>query len=564
MADSGPPHSPPGSPGGGGKSSQGLRGFRVNATMPEHVGTEISKRYIIPSREIAAGGYGKVFLAEDRRVPERKVAIKKVVVFDQQKKADFKREVDITKELDHPNICKLLETYEQGRFMFFVMEYCAGGEVFERIMDQGRISEQTSADIVRQVVAALVYAHSRGIAHRDMKPENICFCSENPDDNHVKVIDWGLGFFFGMARMSSAVGSLTYAAPEVLEARESSGYTSACDVWSVGVVTYVMLCGKPPFWGNYQEQLSRMKQESYPMSDASWQAVSRQGKDFIRSVLRAKPSQRPPITEVLNNPWLRMKASVTSPLVSEQILRNMKQFSAASHFYSICVSSVARQLDHSNLRDVHKVFSDLDANGDGVLDVHEVRTGFKKIFGEKSEQLQGIEEMFASLDLDGSGTIDYTEFCAAGIGEHLSQQENVLWAAFKSFDVGNDDGLISKDEIKEVLRRGDVNQVWSPEVCESVLEEVFKKFDTDGDGTINFDEWLRLMRESAGRHANDMEGDDETKQVATLKAGAIDGRRGPGHFDRTYKVLAEMDKKPSKKSWRLCGCIGRMCSPRER
>merc|ERR1719414_1744466 len=107
--------------------------------------------------------------------------------------------------------------------------------------------------------------------------------------------------------------------------------------------------------------------------------------------------------------------------ICQQVLLNMKQFSRTSHFFSLCVASVARQLDHRSLRDVHKVFKELDVNGDGVLELHEVMAGFEKMFGENSEQVRDVEAMFSRLDLDGSGRIDYTEFCAAGIGERSTE-----------------------------------------------------------------------------------------------------------------------------------------------
>ncbi|CAK0894669.1 unnamed protein product, partial [Prorocentrum cordatum] len=251
------------------------RSLNLRALMPERVNAEISKRYDIHPNEVGAGGYGKVYVASDRFTPARKVAIKKVLVFDEEKRIAFKKESSIMKTLDHPHICKLLETYDQGRHMFFVMEYCEGGEVFDRIMDNGLISESSTAGIARQCAGALKYAHSHGIAHRDMKPENICFVSSDLSNDDIKVIDWGLGFYFGETqRMSSAVGSLTYAAPEVLESSTGSGYDATCDVWSLGVLIYVMLCGKPPFWGNYQAQLKRMKAETFPMSDSTWQSIS--------------------------------------------------------------------------------------------------------------------------------------------------------------------------------------------------------------------------------------------------------------------------------------------------
>lgn len=469
--------------------------YNLKAFMPERVNTEISKRYIIDQKEIGTGGYGKVYVAQDREMKDRMVAIKRVVVGDAQKKKIFAKEVTIMKELDHPNICKLLETYEQGRFMFFVMEWCEGGEVFDRIMEHGMIAEQTTADIVKQAASALKYAHDRGIAHRDMKPENICFCTQDMSNNHVKVIDWGLGFYFGEARMKSAVGSLTYAAPEVLEQRDAEGYNCACDSWSLGVVTYVMLCGKPPFWGSHTEQLKKMKKEQFPMTDSTWQAISKDAKTLIRALLRNNPKDRLPLTSVLQHPWLRHAAPKMDAAISRQVLFNMRQFSKASQFFSLCVASVARQLDHRNLTDVHKVFCEMDTNGDGVLELHEVKAGFEKIYGKNSEIVQDVEVMFARLDLDGSGTIDYTEFCAAGIGERLSTEENVLWAAFKSFDVEDDDGKITKDEIKQVLQRADVNKFWTDEVCDELATELISRFDRDGDGSLDFDEWTRLMKD---------------------------------------------------------------------
>jgi len=513
--------------------------FNLGAFMPERVNAEISKRYDIDAREIGSGGYGKVFVAKDREMKNRLVAIKKVIIYDEEKKKAFQKEVLIMKELDHPNICKLLETYEQGRFMFFVMEYCEGREVFDRIMDHGMIAEKTTADIVRQSASALNYAHKKGIAHRDMKPENICFCTQDPNDNHIKVIDWGLGFYFGQARMVSAVGSLTYAAPEVLEARDVEGYTSACDLWSIGVLAYVMLCGKPPFWGNYTDQLKKMKKETYPMSDSTWQAVSKDAKDLIRGLLKNNPKDRLPLDAVLKHPWLRNAAGSIDATIGRQVLSNMKQFSNTSQFFSLCVASVARQLDHRSLRDVHRVFCEMDANGDGVLELQEVKAGFEKIFGIGSEQVRDVEKMFERLDLDGSGTIDYTEFCAAGIGERLSTEEHVLWAAFKAFDIHDDDGRITRDEIKQVLERADVNKFWTTQICDDLSNELFARYDQNGDGSIDFEEFVKLMREIAGRHAQ-----ARPKAAPQERELLADLPTNPANFciKETYDILRELDR----------------------
>jgi calcium-dependent protein kinase len=374
-----------------------------------------------------------------------------------------------------------------------------------------------------------------------MKPENICFCSKDTSSNQIKVIDWGLGFYFGQARMSSQVGSLTYAAPEVLELRDVKGYTSACDLWSLGVLTYVMLCGKPPFWGNYSEQIKKMKMEKYPMADETWKRTSTEAKELIKGLLKNDPKRRLTLDQVLAHPWLRMAAVAQDPAITREVFANLKQFSNVSQFFSICVASVARQLDHRSLRNVHKVFCEMDANGDGVLELHEVRSAFEKTFGKDSEQVRDVEDMFRKLDLDGSGTLDYTEFCAAGIGERASTEESVLWAAFKAFDVHDDDGKVTIAEIQQVLQQADVNQVWTKQVCQEVAQQVVQFGDTDGDGSIDFNEWLRLMRNIAAKQQGPTEtqGTKEQRLLANLGENANQGLQG---LNRSYHVLREADR----------------------
>ncbi|CAE8687236.1 unnamed protein product, partial [Polarella glacialis] len=216
------------------------------------------------------------------------------------------------------------------------------------------------------------------------------------------------------------------------------------------------------------------------------------------------------------------------------VLRNLRQFSNANQFFSICVASVARQLDHRSLRDVHKVFSELDANGDGVLELSEVKEGFERIYGRESEQYQDVERMFSRLDLDGSGSIDYTEFCAAGIGERMCLEETTLWAAFKAFDVQDDDGRITKDEIKQVLASGDVKQLWTTEVCQEVTEEIFDLFDANGDGALDFTEFMGLMRECASRHKDPGSVDELEQELAVLKEENLD-------FKKAYGMLTRLD-----------------------
>jgi len=399
------------------------------------------------------------------------------------------------KQLDHPNICKLLATFEEGRNMYFIMELCEGGEVFDRILETGSISEGITANIMQQVAAALAYAHGRGIAHRDIKPENVVFCTKERGDNRIKLIDWGLACDIG--EMTKAVGSMTYAAPEVISSQDKKLYTEACDLWSMGVLAYVMLSGKPPFWGNREQHYKAARNERYPFKDSPWDRMNPDAKDLVKNLLKADPAQRLSITNVVQHAWLNQDFSKmeeqTCKVAQAEVLGNLKNFTSQSTFSRMCITAVARQLDHKHLKDIHQVFRAMDTDGNGVLSMEEISKGLKDMCGDTMSQAE-LEGFMTKLDMDGSHTIDYTEFCAAGLGAKTSFQEDVIWAAFKTFDLDNS-GFVSVDNLRQVLDSADVKDVWSADVCNEVGMEIVAKYDKDKDGKISFDDWRLLMAE---------------------------------------------------------------------
>mmetsp|Transcript_80919 Transcript_80919/g.148417 ORF Transcript_80919/g.148417 Transcript_80919/m.148417 type:complete len:329 (-) Transcript_80919:47-1033(-) len=271
----------------------------------EHVSLHPWQRYEEVG-ELGEGVNGKVKLAKDRECKGRMVAIKRVSCSGGSKAGSDEREISILRKLDHENICKLLDTYEHGHHRYFIMEYLEGGELFDHLLEAGKLDEDTAKEIFRQVASAVNYAHVNGIAHRDLKPENICFV--NKSRRSVKVIDWGHGAFVsGLKRTSTPkIGSVFYQAPEVQEATFGSAYTNACDLWSLGVLLYVVLSGTMTSWvgGTFWETLRAKKNEDFPMTSSAWSEISPDAKDLIKSLLKANPQERLSIQDVLLHPWL--------------------------------------------------------------------------------------------------------------------------------------------------------------------------------------------------------------------------------------------------------------------
>lgn len=218
-------------------------------------------------------------------------------------------EIDIMCELDHPNVVRLEEVYETPTRVCLVEELCSGGELFDRLEEQPlyRYSEEQCLKIVRQITTAVAYLHSKGIVHRDLKLENFLFES-TANDSQLKIIDFGLSkhMTFDEAEHDT-VGTAYTVAPEVIRGE----YDAKCDVWGVGVIAYMLLCGDPPFGGcggpeapmEIRENILEGRLVFRP--EQIWDSVSEDAKDFIRSLLETDQSLRPTSVECLNLPWLK-------------------------------------------------------------------------------------------------------------------------------------------------------------------------------------------------------------------------------------------------------------------
>jgi len=450
----------------------------------EHVKT----RYDMKSC-VGEGGYAKVFVGNDLNVPDGRLVAIKIIKKSSKLKQTYAREITVMKTLDHPNICRLIETFEDKTFIFFVMEYCEGGELFDVIVDNQFISEVMAANITHQIASALNYCHKRNIVHRDLKPENVCFCTKKyTPESIIKVIDWGLaGFTQHSLEMRTAVGSVPYAAPEILK---SESYSHACDLWSLGVLVYVMVSGQPPFWGPMQKMVPRICEAKYPRLE------KKIANDFVERLLVVDPLKRMTLEEAFEHEWLAdvFKHEKLDPIHSQAVLKNLYRYKDLSNFKVMCTMAVARQMDHKKLTDIHRIFRELDTNSDGELSMEEIKKGFKRLYGSEAGTDYEIEEMFNAINVSGAGSLDYTEFCAAALTPGPTEfEDDVLWAAFRSFDA-NGDGLIQVSELANILETQVQTLAGRTKLCNELAKKIVTKYDCDSDLQISYDEFSTILR----------------------------------------------------------------------
>jgi calcium-dependent protein kinase len=297
-------------------------------------------------------------------------------------KEDIRREIQIMQHLSgQPNIVEFCGAYEDKSSVHVVMELCAGGELFDRIIAKGHYSERAAATVCRAVVNVVNLCHFMGVMHRDLKPENFLLATK--EENAVlKATDFGLSVFIEEGKMyRDIVGSAYYVAPEVLR----RNYGKEIDVWSAGVILYILLSGVPPFWAETEKGIfDAILQGEIDFESQPWPSISESAKDLVRKMLAQDPKKRITSAQVLQHPWLREGEASDKPIDSA-VLSRMKQFRAMNKLKKMALKVIASNLNEEEIKGLKQMFMNMDTDNSGTITYEELKAGLAKLGSKLSE-----------------------------------------------------------------------------------------------------------------------------------------------------------------------------------
>ncbi|XP_057438677.1 calcium-dependent protein kinase 32-like [Lotus japonicus] len=454
------------------------------AVLSDPTGSEIEEKYAL-GRELGRGEFGITYLCTDKENGEeyacKSISKKKLrTAIDIE---DVRREVEIMRHLPrHPNIVWLKDTYEDDNAVHLVMELCEGGELFDRIVARGHYTERAAAAVTKTIVEVVQMCHKHGVMHRDLKPENFLFANKK-ETAALKAIDFGLSVFFKPGEtFNEIVGSPYYMAPEVLRRH----YGPEVDIWSAGVILYILLCGVPPFWAETEQGVAQAIIRSVvDFKRDPWPKVSDNAKDLVKKMLNPDPKRRLTAQEVLDHPWLVHAKKAPNVSLGETVKARLKQFSVMNKLKKRALRVIAEHLTVEEAAGLREGFQGMDTANRGKINIDELRAGLLKLGHQVPDA--DLQILMEAGDVDRDGYLNYGEFVAISVHLRKMGNDEHLIKAFKFFDA-NQSGYIEIEELRDAL--SDEVETNSEEVISAIMHDV----DTDKDGKISYEEFATMMK----------------------------------------------------------------------
>lgn len=464
----------------------------------KHIKGHPSQMYDL-DEEVGAGAFGAVYKAQHSQtgqchavkfIPKSKVAASSLFA-----------EMDIIKQLDHPHIMRLYNTFEDEHFLYLSSELCIGGPFFDHLRKAHHFEESVAGRLFRQIIGVTSYLHSRSICHRDIKPENFLVLRPGPVDHmHLKLIDFGTAMRFDLKDMVTKVCTPHYVAPEVLS-KGAQPYTEKVDVWSCGVILFVMLSGQLPFHTDNQlELLKRVRKGRFEFEPSDvWIHISQHAHDLIRNILCVKVADRCNADQAFHQPWCEMLAEAESqgrPTISKDMVEQIHGFLTNNRLKRVALRIIARQIDDDAIEAQRSVWLSVDQDNSGTLTTEEMAKAILNLDATDMAKA-GMVEIMRQLDPTGSGIVEYTEFLAACLTKTQYMQEEVCRAAFHRLDFDHD-GIVSRKDLARLLSDKDGMRdagLTGASLCELIdeLENIMQDADGNNDGGVSFEEFMELM-----------------------------------------------------------------------
>ncbi|XP_047341339.1 calcium-dependent protein kinase 19-like [Impatiens glandulifera] len=446
------------------------------------------KKYYQLGKELGRGQFGVTYLCTDISTGKEFAckSVSKKKLSSKSDKEDMRKEIQIMQHLSgQANIVEFKGSFEDKNGVHVVMELCGGGELFDRIIAQGHYSERAAASVCRAIVNVVHHCHFMGVIHRDLKPENFLL-SDKTDNAMLQATDFGLSVFIEEGKIyQDIVGSAYYVAPEVLKRR----YGKEVDIWSAGVILYILLSGVPPFWAEKDSAIfDAILRGHVDFESDPWPSISKSAKDLVRRMLTQDPKKRITSTEILNHPWIREDGEASDKPIDSAVLSRMKQFRAMNKLKQLALKVIAENLSEKEIQGLKAMFSNIDTDKSGTITYEELKTGLAQL-GSKLTEAE-VKQLMEAADVDGNGSIDYIEFITATMHRHKLDRDEDVYKAFQYFDKDNS-GYITRDELEIAMKEHGMGD-------EATIKDIISEVDSDNDGRINYSEFRTMMR--SGTH----------------------------------------------------------------
>ncbi|KAL4439298.1 hypothetical protein ABPG74_016961 [Tetrahymena malaccensis] len=454
-------------------------------------------------RHLAQGEFGDIRIVKHKKTGQSRAL--KIVAKNKlgMKEKQVLNEIKILSKLDHPNIIKLYEYYQDRYAYYLIFELLLGGQLIEQIQQSSYLPENQTASIIQQLLSAINYCHQQKIAHLNITPQNILLnVDEETNQVSVKIINW----FFSKSfeendKFSEQINALAYQSPEEI----NKSYNRLADVWSIGVIWFLMLMGVPPFYGinrkktieaiqniemrykcgfsvKNDSQILEIFQKIFIQQDKRLECKDILDHQYFKNIFQ----------EVDKNDEKYIQNLQKQKELRQKDLTQMVSYHSNSKFYQAVVNFIGFYLVGDDERQkLTEDFQRIDVNKDGQLSKQEIRNGFEGFFIEQITDIdQFLDELFQKIDCDNNGYINYNEFISVAMDKINLQQDSKLKQAFSYFD-SDQNGYITKEDLFQNLQ----SQFNEDKNIEKMWQNILEKGDKNKDGKISYQEFQDMLKQ---------------------------------------------------------------------